>query len=238
MKKTFKFMPLLLASLLVLVLFLTACGGTDISGNVTDVNSPSPTPDAAPPTPEEREYEMGSANGGVYTNDFLKIGCKLDENWSFYNDDQLAQLSGITADAIQDEDISKLFRESADSGKVIFDMYAASADGLATINILFENLGVVYGFALDEDKYIDLAMENLQQSLEASGIEKIALEKTAVDFAGASRAAIAITGELSGVPLYESLICMKQGNYMASITICSVGENITEQLAGLFYAID
>ncbi|MCE5236701.1 MAG: hypothetical protein LLF87_11720 [Eubacteriales bacterium] len=116
-------------------------------------------------------------------------------------------------------------------------MYAASSDGLATINILFENLGVVYGFALDEDKYIDLAMENLQQSLESSGIENIALEKTPLDFAGASRTAISITGELSGVPLYESLVCMKQGNYMASITICSINENIAEQLAGLFYAI-
>ncbi|MEN6470080.1 MAG: hypothetical protein ABFC62_01300 [Clostridiaceae bacterium] len=116
MKKTFSPMLLFLTALLVLALFFTACGGTDISGKVTDAgntagagdaNSASPSPDAASPVPEESAYEMGSANGGVYTNDFLKIGCKLDENWTFYGDDQLAQLSGITADAIQDKDISK-----------------------------------------------------------------------------------------------------------------------------------
>ena len=236
-------MFLLITVLLISALFLTACDGKDISGDTkneadaTGVISASPTPDAATPAPEESSYKMGSTDGGVYTNDFLKIGCTLDENWTYYNDEQLAELSGIAFDAIDNEDLSKAFKESTDSGKIVFDMYAASSDGLATINIVFENLGVVYGIVLDEDKYLDLAMENLQQTLEASGIENLTVEKTTIEFAGASKPAIATTGELSGFPLYESIICIKQGNYMANITLCSVNENIIEQLAALFYAI-
>lgn len=202
----------------------------------TDAISVSATPEATLPS-EESAYEMGIVNGDTYTNDFLKIGCKLGENWSYYDETQLAELSGIVADTIGDEAISEKFRESTDNGKVVYDMYAASSDGLANINIAFENLGVVYGMALDEDSYIDLSLESVQAALESSGVENLVIAKSSISFAGVSRPAITVAGEISGIPLYESVVCMKQGNYMAVITLTSFNENITEQLAGLFYSI-
>ncbi len=248
MKKTFKFLPVLLASLMILVFILAACGNPDISGKVTDTDientadttdaiPASPTPGAATPTPEENEYRMGSTNGGIYTNDFIGIACELDENWVYFGDEQLAELSGIAADAIGDEELSKIIQESTDSGKVVYDMYAASSDGLANISIAIENLGVVYGMALDEDKYLDVTLESLPAAFESSGIENLVIEKSSVEFAGATRPGLVVTGEISGVLLYESMTCIKQGNYMAVIALTSFNENITEQMAGLFYSI-
>lgn len=181
----------------------------------------------------ETDYEMGSINGGAYTNTFLGIGCTLDENWTYYSDEQLLELNGLVADAVQDEDIAQMLKDN----EVIYDMYAAADDGMVSMNICFENLGVLYGTALDESSYIDMASENAVQALESMGYSSLSYEKKTVDFAGAERQCLAITGTIQEVPCYEEVICIKEGNYMAVITLASFYENILEDMRGLFYAV-
>lgn len=241
MKKIHETIPVLIAALLSLV--FTACGILDISGKVTDAEettniagtiTESSAPAAETYASEETTYEMGYINGGTYINDFLKIGCQLDDNWTFYNEEQLAELSGLTVDFIQDEEISDTLAESLDSGKVVFDMYASSSDGLVSMNITFENLGVLYGITMDEDEYVDLSMDNLPQAFSDSMYENIVLEKTTVEFAGEPRPAVTVTGGISNLPLYETIVCIKKGNYMSAITLFSINEDVTDYLAGLF----
>jgi hypothetical protein len=43
----------------------------------------------------------------------------LDENWTYFNDEQLAEVSGLTLDSIQDEDISNMFEKSLENGRVV-----------------------------------------------------------------------------------------------------------------------
>lgn len=262
MKKLFKSVPLFLVTLMILVCVLAACKGKDISAKVKSAEekvdaiapalptsdiatpaptlSPAPTPSPTPTpssTPVESTFIMGSVSDGVYTNNFFKIGCKLDNSWTYFNDEQLLELSGITANAIGDEEISEMFQESVDRGKTINDMFAVSSDRLANINVALQNLGVVYGMALGDDMLLDIVVDSLPKMLESSGIENLAIEKSSVAFAGTSRPAITVTGEISRIPIYESIICIKNGNYMALIGLTTFYENITEQLAGLFYSI-
>lgn len=237
MKHQGKLIPVLI--ILSLILSLAACGSKNISGNIT---TPSAKPNtsgttANEPAPEDATYEMGSTNGGVYTNDFLGIGCELDENWAFYGEEQLAELNGIIADTIDDEELAEAYANSVENGKTTYDMCAVSADGLAVINIVIESLGVLYGVSLDEDRYLDLSLETLEKSLDAAGMANVTVEKASVACAGASRPSFAIYGEQSDVPVYEKGICIKKGNYMAVITVCSYYEDITNELAGLFYSL-
>ena len=39
---------------------------------------------------------------------------------------------------------------------------------------------------------------------------------------------------IQGVELYETLVCIKNGNYMAGVVVCSVGTDITDSLLALF----
>ncbi len=224
---------------LCLILSLAACGSEDISGNVVAPGTKTDTSgtiDKAP-VPTEDTYEIGSTDGGIYTNDFVGIGCKLDENWTFYNEKQLAELNGVLVDALDDKDLAEEYTKSMESGKTVYDMCAGSKDGLALINIVIENLGVMYGATLDESGYIDLSMDTLKKTLDSAGMLNTTIAKISVDCAGAARSGFEVYGEKDGISVYEKAICIKTGNYMAIITVCSYTKDITDDLASLFYSL-
>ena len=90
-------MKKLFAMLMALTILMTmaACGqqtaddagGTVDPGAVADRDTSGqvdmPADDAGTP-------ELGSVNGGTYTNEFAGIGCTLDETWTFYTEAQIA----------------------------------------------------------------------------------------------------------------------------------------------------
>ena len=95
------------------MLALTACGqqppeqtGGSVEPGTTPDQSVTGQVDAS--QPDEEELEMGSVNGGTYTNAFAGIGCTLDETWVFYTEAQIAELNGFLTDGTSDEDMKKL----------------------------------------------------------------------------------------------------------------------------------
>ena len=120
-----------LLALMALLSALTACGGDsaeDVSG---------PLPPETRMTPEEREFQSGRVEGGTYTNEFLSVACQLGDEWTYLTDEEIAQLNGEIGESLTDEELSEMFS----NGKTVQDMYAASADGTATINVIFEDMG-------------------------------------------------------------------------------------------------
>ena len=229
MKQNLRLISIVLC--LVMLLSLAACGKSDVRGSVEPGSEPENS--AKPVTAEEVTYESGSTEGGVYTNEFIGIGCQLDESWIYFSDAEIAELSGIMQETIDNEDVNKLL----ESGQQVIDMYATTLEGLATISISIQDLGVLYGATLDEEAYVENAMESTIEALGDSGVTNVNLEKTSAEFAGAERTALFITGSFSEMPIYEEIICIKKGKYMAFITLCSFNEDVTADLAALFYTL-
>ena len=201
-----------LLALMALLSALTACGGDsaeDVSGTL---------PPETPMTPEETEFQSGRVEGGTYTNEFLSVAC---------------QLNGEIGESLTDEELSEMFS----NGKTVQDMYAASADGTATINVIFEDMGVLYGAALDEDAYINLVMPTLEDALMQAGMSDIQVEAGSMEFAGADHSTLRVTSTISEIPVYELMVCVKEGNYMGVITLASYLEDTTEEMAALFTAL-
>ena len=48
---------------------------------------------------------------------------------------------------------------------------------------------------------------------------------------------MALTATVQDTPMYELVICLKQGNYIYCVTLCSYTEDVTAQMAELFYAL-
>lgn len=242
----------------VLLLGLVACGEKDVSGTVTGngkedisgtVNQEKPTeaetvpstgaetePETEPETvpEEEAEFELGVTSGGTYENAFIGIGCSLDESWTFFNEEQIQELNGVMLESTDDEAI----REQLEQMGNIYDMYALSADGMATLVVAMENLGVLYGAVMDEEAYIDATMVNLEDGLASYGYTDITLEKVTVDFAGQERLGIQIHSYLSGCEIFQKQVYIKVGNYMANICVTSSIMDITDNLAALFYTVE
>ena len=206
-----KLLCLILA--LTLVLCCAACG----SGKEGD--APAIT----------QQMLAGTAEGSVYTNEAICIRVELDDTWSIFDKTQLAAISGITTDAADDEAFAEKFRESGTG----YAFYAIANDGLYNLGIVWEDLGKLYGKVIDEETYAEIGVSKLPEALESAGAENITAKATNISFAGQDHPAIVVTGEMMGVSLYETLVCIKVGDYMAVITAASYMENATGQILAM-----
>ena len=240
MKNMKKLLALILA--LTMVFALTACG-SEPKGNVTPAADDSAAPEATPAaaaTPEpaapEDNIELGSMVGGTYENDFIGIGCKLDDSWTYYTEEEILALNDLTVSSIDDEDLA----EQLSSSDSFYDMVASADEGLTSVNVVIENLGLIYGHTLDSSGYIDIALENLEDQLALMGINVDTCEKVSFDFCGSATDGIYIVGTMTveGIELemYQRMACVKAGNYMCCITACTYFEDGTTDILDMFYA--
>jgi len=234
MKKT----AAMLMAIWMLALMLTACGqqapeqtGGSVKPGAAQDQSVAGQVDAS--QPDEEELEMGSVNGGTYTNAFAGIGCTLDETWVFYTKEQIAELNGFLTDGTSDEDMKKMMENS----QSVQDMYASSTDGLMTINVVFQNMGLLLGTTMSAQEYAELHVTQIPDAMEAYGFEDVAASVTTAELAGEERPAIALTATIQDIPVYELIVCLRQGNYIYCVTLCSYTEDVTAQMAELFYAL-
>lgn len=234
MKKT----AAMLMAIWMLALMLTACGqqapeqtGGSVKPGAAQDQSVTGQVDAS--QPDEEELEMGSVNGGTYTNAFAGIGCALDETWVFYTKEQIADLNGFLTDGTSDEDMKKLMENS----QSVQDMYASSTDGLMTINVVFQNMGLLLGTTMSAQEYAELHVTQIPDAMASYGFEDVAASVTTAELAGEERPAIALTATIQDIPVYELIVCLRQGNYIYCVTLCSYTEDVTAQMAELFYAL-
>ena len=235
-----RYISLLLAA--VMALTMTACGGrsdTDtegIGGTVRPgVTENTGTGTVQPGTDDETQdgFEPGSVSGGVYANEFAGIGCKLDDSWVFYTQEQMAELNGVLTEGTDSEDVKAMLADSPS----IFDMYAVSTDGLMTMNVVFQNMGLLLGTTMSAQEYAELHVTQIPDAMEAYGFEDVTASVTTAELAGEERPAIALTATIQDIPVYELIVCLRQGNYIYCVTLCSYTEDVTAQMAELFYAL-
>ena len=213
MKQTKNCLAPLLA--LLMLLSLTACGS---SGDDSQ--------------DEKKEYTAGVVDGSTYTSEFAGITCTLSESWIFLSQDEIAQIGGVASDLTTDEKL----KESLNSGATIYEMYAMDSDS-TSLNITVGDLGVIYGTVLDVKDYASSAADQMPSAMESIGMENVTAELTTVTFAGQQQTAIAVTASFQSVPMYEVLVCLKQGNYIYNVTVCSYGSDRTAEVLALFQAL-
>ncbi|MCM1148617.1 MAG: hypothetical protein NC319_00820 [Butyricicoccus sp.] len=240
MKKVKKLLALMLA--LAMLMAMTACGSEpkgSVSTGADSGSSTSSTPEATPePTPEpEDELELGSMVGGIYENDFAGIGCKLDETWTYLSEEEILAQNEVMIESVDDDELAELL---SDKG-TFYDMVAMSEETLSTVNVVVENLGLLYGAALDAGKYVDISLESLEGQLGSMGMSVTSCEKESVDFCGKATDGIYIAGTMDvegyEVEMFERIACVKAGTYMFVITACTYVEDTTADVLALFYSV-
>lgn len=209
---------------LLMTLSLAACGDQkdDQAGGAV---TPGVTGDAVP--------DMGTVSGGTYTNRFAGISCTLDDSWYFYTDEQIDELNGFVRESTSDEEL----KARLESSSSVQDMYAASTDGLMTINVVFTNMGLLGGSTVTPQDVAELSVEQVPAALESYGFTDVTAKLTTVDFAGQKNVpAVAVSAMNGDIATYELLVCLKAGNYSFSVTLCSFTEDVTADMAALFTA--
>lgn len=227
---------------LALLLSLCACGEKDVSGTVMPQETPAnvegdvetSAPSDMPADEAEEELQIGTTSGGRYENSFLGIGCQLDENWTFASKEELAQLIGIVAEGFD----NGKYVEQVKNADMFYDMHAIADEGLVSINVIFENMGVLHGTVIDEERYVQMVMENFEEQLTSAGLADIQTETGSVVFAGQERYGLRISGTYQGAPYYCQQVYIKEGSYMAAVSLVSLTQDITATMLDYFYAVD
>lgn len=205
-----RILALLLAA--VMMLSLAACGGEGGSAETTEPAGPI----------------LGETSGNTYTNTYFGMGCTLDDSWIVANEDELAQIMGTTTEMLSEA--------ALEADGVGYSFYASKEDGLTTLNIVMENLGKLYGMLLDEKSYAETSVEQLPAAFEAMGMTDVTTEITTVTFAGSEHTAIKLSGVIYDINFYETLVCVKQGSYIAVVTAASYYEDTTADILAQFQA--
>ena len=212
-------LAMLLAASMIFALCACGSGKQDVGGSVSSA---------------EPELQTGTVNGGVYENDFIGIGISLDDSWDIYDEEQLAELIGLTAEQYDDEK----YVEQIEKADLFYDLFASADEGLVSVNVVIQNLGLLYGTVMDEDKIVDMSLEQMDEQLQSAGFSDISAEKITVDFAGAERTGIKSSSLYQGADYFTQQVFIKHGKYMAIFTVSSFFEDITGDVLSQFYGIE
>ena len=214
----------------ILTLILSLGTTNNNTENVRGVVTPRATEESATEATSPM-LSLGSSRGNHYSNSFLGIQCTLDDSWAFLSDEEIRERNNLSKELLG-EKYQKML-ESADS---LQDMMATQVDGVNTINITLTKLSGAELFASEED-CARAAKDVLADGLGDMGITVVSVDAAEMTFAGAKHYCIQVSGTCMGYEVYETVVCMKRGNYMAAITACTWITNETAELLNYFEAI-
>ena len=209
-----------------LVLSFAACGQpANIRGEVT----PNSTTEATTaPAVTEPQFSIGSATGNTYKNTFIGIQCTLDSNWVFKTDEEMKAVNESVVGVIGDQ-----YEAALANATVVQDMMATHANQMDTVNVVLEKLGAA-SLLITEEQYLNLSKESTVNALTAMGMTIASAEISTVKLAGQDHACLNIVGSYSGIPLYEKLVVIKCGGYIACITTCTWLEDTCQSILDQF----
>ena len=211
-----RFFALLLA--LAMVLSLAACGNdaepveTFLLLEVTD--NPFETTGAIAAEETDDEFSAGSSVDHTYKSAFIGIQCFLDLDWTFMSD---AEISA----------------ENLPNATVRYDMMANHSNNLDSVSVVLEKLSAA-DRAITAEEYLTAAKDPTVEALSAVEITVNSAEIVKIRFAGEEHTALAIAGNYVGYPIYEYLVAIKCGSYMACVTVCTWDTNTCMDILNQF----
>lgn len=185
-------------------------------------------------TEEEKELTLGNVDGNTYKSDFIGIGCTLDDDgWVFYDDEQIAQINGITQ-SYYDED----YLEKVKNAAVYTDMYAVNQETASTINVSFQKGTKMAVLLTDIDKALTSSVGATESTFANMGGKNFKYELCDVKIGDETFRGMDIYVELNGVPVYETMFCIKCGEYFVFVCVGTFGEDTTDGVLDTFFIID
>lgn len=243
-------------SIVILIIFIitwSACGVEDVSnikGNITSIEEDENKvveEKEKEDVVNEAELSIGRMEGGIYTNEYIGIACKLDTSWTYLTalelEDNLllAQETMQSLESLKGSDIE----DAIGSNGHFYDMKANCETDMTSISILYEKLSIQVRVAVKgmTDEQIVKGMisdtDTLVKAYEEMGLTDVKFEVKTIDYLEGKQYALLTTAKVQGIDYYCLQIQnYRLGQYGVTITLTSYLEDKTEDLAKLFYKIE
>ena len=184
----------------------------------------------SPAARAEDNFGTGTIQDNVYWNETMKIGCALDETWYFYSEEEIMETNGLTADMLEGK-----IAEMIENGGTLTDMFAQNLKTGATVNVVFERVSLANSLLYNEKSYIEASTATLEEALAQLGIEDVACTIQEAEFMGQTHMILQITGQYSGVPVYEQVAVVKDGRNFTVVSVFSMLEGEAEEVLSCFF---
>ena len=171
----------------------------------------------------------------IYKNEYLGITAKFpnagDNKWECKTTDEIISANGFTKKA---DGKYEAQMKNADS---VQDFYGKSNKNQVA-SVVLDNVKVpATDDPMTEKEYISATIAALPTSLAAQGIFDADIDTATVNFAGAQREAIVVSGTRNGIKMYQKQVIYKQDDYMVVVTVTTTTNDDTTGLLNLFTAI-
>lgn len=188
-------------------------------------------------TKAAQSAEMINPEGYAYRNDFFNFASTLPEGWYVYNEDERDILSGVVDEMSDGSKLDGAYQKALDGGTSVFDFYADSEDQTQSMNIIVSKISV-WEMLFSENQTLEFAIAPTLDLLENSGMENLSDRIETVSFLGKNHSVLKIQGEYPDTPVFEELVYLRRGPFVAVITVSSVYDDNNSALLGYWDSLN
>ncbi len=193
--------------------------------------APETTAAESEPSAEEAFAALGNVDGNVYTNDHFGLRFEAVDTWYIATPEQIAQLSGMAADAIEDEDLADKLLNSG----VVYDFYAMDTSDNTNINIALQDIGLFGSILVNTT--VDIAEKvkpQVEQAYKQAGYEMLSCETSTQSFMGEDVTCLTAHIIAQGNEMYQRQVYKAKGNYLAVITATGLSDEASQAALEMF----
>ncbi|MBQ7245420.1 MAG: hypothetical protein IJS33_00670 [Firmicutes bacterium] len=180
---------------------------------------------------------LGKTEDNSYVNEYFGFRFDAADNWYVLTASERAELMGLAAAEINDEDIATLL----ESAGYVTDFYAldtsgSTVNGFNNVNVTIQDMGKLYGLITSEKKIAEASVDSIKQALAAQGMETIDVEVGETEFIGKNCVSMTIVSKAGDMQMFQKQIFLKNGSAMACVTATALEEDKTDELLAAFKA--
>ena len=184
---------------------------------------------------KEELFAPGHVSERTYESAALGLKCIVPADWDYLTEAELLQLGEVppAEEGQEEQTLSQRLSAHLNSGGQVQDMYAMTADGLQTINVMVTKFDLAEQ-EMDISVFTDLAKDELETVYRSMGITEVETQREQVLFLDEDCEAVRLSGYYSDVPLHSLQLCMTRGSYICVVTFNSFVEDNTEMMMKFF----
>lgn len=203
-----------------------------------DVQEEAPEPELEDSAEVETVEELlGTTQDGVYTNEFLGIGCQIPEDWTYYTEEEIAEQNRSVLEALSDLEMEGVDLEALE-GRELMDMFALDAIG-NNVSVSISKMSVFEALALTAEDLVEAAEEGVLALYQGMELTDTTTAIETYNAFGEDRPVLRITVPMEeGLNMYQTILIIKEGLYYGTINVTSPGEDITDEVMSWFYGLD
>ena len=213
----------------ILFILLLACSLTGCGEKPEPVEDPGQQTDDVSQQPEEVSV-FGVQSGNDYANEFFGFVLKLDDDWIYYNEEEIAQVNQTAND-----NMGEAYQELQEGSKAITDMIAQNPEMGSNIVVTLERVSALQSRMLTVEKYYEILQEQMFEIYADSPLEIKDVKNNEVTFLEEQLPGLLIEESINGADLKQQILILKEGDYFLSFTISGQDESDFQDILDHFY---